>query len=117
MLDGAISHPDKWEWYAMWMIELHDGTHVGELCFKGIDDTGTAEIGYGICEEHRGHGYATEAVAAVSSWALVHPGISCVSAEVERSNTASRRVLETAGFTLTDKTGDEGPIYRLGGDQ
>ena len=64
MLEGCLSHPDQWEWYAMWMIELRDGTHVGDLCFKGLDESGVAEIGYGILEEYRGQGYAAEAVCA-----------------------------------------------------
>lgn len=43
MLNGSLTHKDKWEWYAIWMIELKDGTHVGELCFKGISKDGVAE--------------------------------------------------------------------------
>lgn len=65
MLDGCLAHPDQWEWYAIWMIELKDGTHIGELCFKGITEEGNTEIGYGIAEEYQGCGYATEAVLAL----------------------------------------------------
>ena len=36
MLNGCLRHPDQWEWYAIWMIERKDGTHIGELCFKGL---------------------------------------------------------------------------------
>ena len=53
MLEGCLKHPDIWEWYAMWMIELNNGTHIGELCFKGLDANGVAEIGYGILEMPR----------------------------------------------------------------
>ena len=60
MLEGCIKHPDQWEWYAMWMIELQDGTHIGDLCFKGLGADGAVEIGYGISEEYRGKGYAAE---------------------------------------------------------
>ena len=45
MLDGCLAHPDQWEWYAIWMIERKDGAHIGELCFKGIDESGSVEIG------------------------------------------------------------------------
>ena len=38
MLNGCVSHPEQWEWYAIWLIELKDSTHIGELCFKGLDD-------------------------------------------------------------------------------
>ena len=112
MLDGCLAHPDQWEWYAIWMIERKDGTHVGELCFKGLDGSGAVEIGYGIAEDFRGCGYATEAVEAVLAWALRQDAVHCVTAEVERDNIASRRVLEKTGFEPTGATGEEGPIYR-----
>lgn len=112
MLSGALAHPGQWEWYAIWMIELKDGTHAGELCFKGIEEGGSAEIGYGIGEEYRGNGYATEAVTAAAGWALAHEAVICVTAEVETENIASVRVLEKSGFIPTGKTGEEGPIYR-----
>ena len=75
MLDGCLSHPDQWAWYAVWMIELPDGTRVGDLCFKGLPPTGAVEIGYGILDEFQGRGYATEAVAAAVAWALRQPGV------------------------------------------
>ena len=112
MLNGSLAHPDQWEWYAIWMIELKDGTHVGELCFKGIDESGSSEIGYGIDDSYHGCGYATEAVTAAAGWALQQEKINCVTAEVDRENTASVRVLEKSGFELTDRIGEEGPIYR-----
>ena len=31
MLDGCLAHPGEWDWYAMWMIEKVDGTHIGDL--------------------------------------------------------------------------------------
>ena len=62
MRDGCLQHPDQWDWYAIWMIEKTDGTHIGNLCFKGLRENGVAEIGYGILEAFQGQGYATEAV-------------------------------------------------------
>ncbi len=112
MLCGATAHPEQWEWYAIWMIELKDGTHIGELCFKGIDEYGSTEIGYGIAENYQNYGYATEAVNAVVDWALQQNKINCVTAEVNNDNIASVRVLEKSGFELTDRIGEEGPIYR-----
>ena len=38
MLEGCLRHPNQWEWYSMWMIELRDGTHIGDLCFKGFGE-------------------------------------------------------------------------------
>ena len=111
MLDGCLSHPDQWEWYAIWMIELKDGTHIGELCFKGITENGAAEIGYGISAKYQGCGYATEAVSALVDWALKQIGVVCIQAETDESNTASQRVLEKAGFMPTGERGEEGPLF------
>ena len=111
MLDGCLMHPAQWEWYAIWMIELKDGTHVGELCFKGISENGIAEIGYGIAETYQCRGYATEAVSALTDWALAQPCVTAVLAETEESNVASQKVLNKAGFMPTGETGEEGPLY------
>ena len=111
MLDGAVTHPEHWEWYAVWMIELKDGTHVGELCFKGVDEFGSTEIGYGIAENFQNCGYAVEAVRAAVDWALKQDIINCVTAEVDKENIASIRVLEKSGFEPTGRVGEEGPIY------
>ena len=111
MLNCCLSHPDQWEWYAIWMIELKDNTHIGELCFKGVTEKGIAEIGYGIAEDYRGCGYATEAVSALTDWALMQPCVMCVIAETEASNTVSQKVLKKAGFLPTGETGEEGPLF------
>ncbi len=111
MLDGCMTHPDQWQWYAIWMIELKDGTHIGEICFKGITEKGSAEIGYGIAEDYQGCGYATEAVSALADWAFKQPGVKCITAETEASNIASQRVLKKASFMPTGKIGEEGPLF------
>ena len=67
MLQGCLDHPKDWVWYAVWFIELKGGGRVGDLSFKGLDKDGSVEIGYGILKEHRGCGYAAEAVGAAVS--------------------------------------------------
>ena len=111
MLRGALEHPDRWEWYAIWLIERQDGARVGDLCFKGLNGDGSVEIGYGILEEYRGRGYATEAVGAAVDWALHRPGVRRVEAETEPDNKESQRVLEKCGFLPTGMTGEEGPRF------
>lgn len=113
MLDSCLKNPQQWEWYAIWMIELKDGTHIGELCFKGLDATGVAEIGYGISDEYQNKGYATEAVNAVLSWAFRNPNVTAVEAETDPENIASQRVLEKCGFKPNGQTGEEGPRYSV----
>jgi len=95
----------------IWMIELPDGTHIGELCFKGLQADESAEIGYGIAEGYQHQGYAIEAVSAAVDWALHQPGVRSVTAKTEANNAASLRVLEKCGFIPTGKTGEEGPVF------
>ena len=111
MLRGCLEHPDQWEWYAIWMIERKDGTHIGELCFKGISADGIAEIGYGISEEYQNNGYATEAVKAILEWAFSHLEVNVVEAQTDPDNIASKRVLEKCGFALNGAIGEEGPRW------
>ena len=95
----------------MWMIELRVGTHIGDLCFKGLDANGVVEIGYGILEEYQGQSYATEAVGAVVDWALQQPGVTRVEAETSPDNRVSQRVLEKCGFLPSGTVGEEGPRF------
>jgi RimJ/RimL family protein N-acetyltransferase len=111
MLEGCLRHPDQWHWYAMWLIELRDGTHIGDLCFKGLGANGTVEIGYGVLEEYQGHGYAAEAVDAVVVWALKQPDVIRVEAETAPDNLASQRVLEKSGFLPSGTIGEDGPRF------
>ena len=113
MLNGCLDHPDQWDWYAIWMIELKDGTQIGELCFKGLSVNGIAEIGYGISEEYQNNGYATEAVKAVLEWAFSHPEVIAIEAETESENAASISVLKKCGFALNGIIGEEGPRWAV----
>ena len=114
MLEGCLRHPDQRDWYAIWMIEKTDGTHIGDLCFKGLRENGVAEIGYGILEEHQGQGYATEAVQAACRWAFGHGSVKSLEAETDAGNTASQRVLQKCGFHPNGILGEEGPRFALG---
>ena len=95
------------------MIEKMDGTHIGDLCFKGLREDGIAEIGYGILEEHQGQGYAAEAVRAACRWAFGHAELTSLEAETDAGNAASQRVLEKCGFRPNGTFGEEGPRFTL----
>ena len=111
MLQESLNHRDAWDWYATWAIELKNGTHIGDLCFKDLKDDGSVEIGYGITEENQGKGYATEAIEGVVAWALNQSGVRQVEAETEPSNRKSQRVLEKCGFSSLGVNGEEGPRF------
>ena len=113
MLQGCIDHPEKRMWYAVWVMELKEktGTIVGDFCFKGLGEDGTVEIGYGLREGFCGNGYMTEALKAVSDWALTQEGVMNIIAETTDENEASKKVLQRAGFQFSGNYGEEGPIY------
>ena len=113
MLEGCLQHMDEWEWYAMWNIELMNGTHVGDLNFKGLDENGVTEIGYVISEEYQGQGYATEAVKAVTEWALQKNNVTAIEAETDVDNIISQKVLAKCGFVANGVIGEEGPRFVL----
>lgn len=117
MLQGCLEHPELWDWYAVWMIDRKDGVHVGDLSFKGFPGDGSVEIGYGIEENYRNLGYATEAVAAAAAWALRQPGVTRVEAETAPDNRSSQRVLEKCGFIPNGTLGEEGPRFVLENDK
>ena len=59
----------------------------------------TGEIGYWLGEPFWGRGIATSAVRALSRWAFLSFDLVRLQARVFDSNSASRKVLEKAGFT------------------
>lgn len=88
------------------VFERGSGRHVGGVGFHSLNpDTAAAEIGYWVRSDQGGHGYATEANAALLSWMLQNPddgglGILRVCARCSAENPASRRVLEKLGLAL-----------------
>ena len=60
--------------------------------------TETAEIGYSVVREHRGHGVATEAVTGLIAEGFERAGLRRVRAYCVPENAPSRAVLERNGF-------------------
>ena len=113
MLEGSLSNPDKRIWYAIWNMELKNDleTIVGDFCFKGLGDDGVVEIGYGLKEEYRHYGYMTEALKAITEWALSQESVKQVEAETDAENIASQKVLLQSGFISNGKMGEEGQRF------
>ena len=78
------------------------GEAVGGIGFAMMPDIErvSAEIGYWLAEPFWGRGIATEAVAAVTRYAIATHGLTRVFALPFASNAASCRVLEKAGYVL-----------------
>jgi RimJ/RimL family protein N-acetyltransferase len=95
------------------MIERESGEVVGSLGLFWPPADGCVEIGYGVVPSRQGRGYASEATAALTEFALTSPEVHTVHASVERTNPASARVLDKAGFERFAST-DELLRYRRG---
>jgi [ribosomal protein S5]-alanine N-acetyltransferase len=100
-------------WSPRHVVRAYDGLVVGSIGFFGPptlspDGVLEVEIGYGLVEDARGRGVATEAVGGL----LAHAdrlGVR-VRASVEPDNTASVRVLAKCGFTELRGSDDEGNL-------
>ncbi len=79
-----------------------DGEAVGSIAVTLKDDVyrKSAELGYWLAEPYWNRGIMTEAVRRICRHAFAAYDIVRIFAEPFACNTASRRVLERAGFTL-----------------
>ncbi len=82
------------------LVRTEDGRAVGGIGFHGApDDERRVEIGYDLVESARGRGYATEALRALTGWALARADVDTVIATIEPANLPSQRVVTRAGFS------------------
>lgn len=73
---------------------------VGCSCYEDLRETG---ITYFIGAQYRNHGYAAEAAKAYAEYFLEHYHVKQLIATVRDENIPSWKVIEKAGFTLTEK--------------
>jgi [ribosomal protein S5]-alanine N-acetyltransferase len=89
---------DNGEGLSLAIADAGSGEALGAVVLLFGRQPGTVEIGYWLIERARGRRLASRAVSLVTPWALTDAGLARVQALVEPDNTASRRVLEAAGF-------------------
>ncbi len=112
MLAAARANPRDRVFAAPWRMERReDGVVAGHIGFKGLTRDGMVELGYCCYDPYRDVGYTTEAVCALTRWALSQGCVKRVEAEIEADNAASRRVLEKSGFVPTGHVGRKGPRF------
>jgi RimJ/RimL family protein N-acetyltransferase len=94
----AMDGPATDEWW-MGVVVLHEsGEVVGDVAINLTWDSRCAEIGYTLARDHWGHGYATEAGAAVVEYLFDKVGVSRIAGMLHPENIPSAMVLERLGF-------------------
>ena len=101
------------QWRIRVIVERSTNTVVGSINLKGPpDEDGDVEIGWGLNEEVRGKGYATEAAAAVMQWAFRQADVRSVSATVPDDNKPSQQVARRVGLTRTTAIRRNLPLWK-----
>lgn len=94
----AATVPDVWT-HGFSLVHTESGAKIGDCGFKGPPDAdGVVEIAYGVAPDHQGKGYATEAAAALTSYAFSSGRVRVVCAHTLPTPNASTRVLTKCGF-------------------
>ncbi len=91
--------------YVLGVVLKETDELIGHVGLSPIDKD--VEIGYAIAENQQGKGYATEAVVAITKWAINVLGLSEVLGIVDSKNQASCKVLEKSGFDFVEKNSRE----------
>ena len=97
------------------MVERASGRVVGSCGFKGPPDgEGVVEIAYGVKEEERGKGYASEAAEGLVGFASRDGRVRMVRAHTIDDANASARVLRKCGFRCAGQVNDpeDGVVWR-----
>ena len=91
-----------------WVIARHDGTAAGTINTHTCDArNGTFSFGLAIGQDHRGHGYASQAIRLVLRFYFEELRYQKVTVHVYGWNTASQRLHERLGFQV------EGRLRRM----
>lgn len=86
----------RWIWM---VIDPSIARVIGDIGFhEPMRDGATVEFGYSLVPEARGHGYATEACAAMIRWTFAHTKVAQVIAQIDPANIASLRVTAKLGM-------------------
>ena len=84
-----------------WIVYLKDSMQpvgiIGVHTQNELDYS--CEIGYGIHPDYQNHGYATEALKAVTQFLINEVGFNRVVCKYREGNNQSKKVMEKAGFT------------------
>lgn len=101
---------DLGPWTTYQIVRVGDGVVVGDCGFIGPpDESGDAQVGFGIAFGERNRGYASEALRGLIDWARRHSDARRIVADVHPANFDSIAVMENAGMRRTGR--DERLVY------
>lgn len=106
--------PDPWL-HGFNIVHRESGSVIGSCGYKGPpDDDAAVEIAYGLEQQHRGRGYATEAARALVRFAFDSGHVALVRAHTKDASGASARVLTKCGFECVGEVTDpeDGLVWR-----
>ena len=106
LIAGAMAHdePPVDDWWMLTIERLDDGAVIGDLAIHLTWAGRCVEIGYTLAFEAWGHGFASEAAAALVARLLERPELTRVAASLHPDNHRSARVLENIGFRYEGRT-------------
>lgn len=96
----ALNDKENYLWYTNWQIILKDENKIiGGITFKGpVNRKGEVEVGYGIDQDYQNKGYMKETLSTIIKWSFSQNKVKIVTAETNKDNKASQRVLEKVGM-------------------
>ncbi len=90
------------EEHGVFIVATKDGTPAGRVSYIRVlfaPNSYGYNIGVGIAQEHRGHGYGAEAQRLLADYLLFAYPVGRVEASTDVENLGEQRSLERAGFT------------------
>ena len=112
------ANPATNKWFVRFIVLQENREVIGSISFHGVpDENGMMEIGLGIEEAFRGHGYAKEALLGMWRWVSAQPGVKTLRYTVSPTNIPSVAIINGFGFNHKGQQMDEidGPedIYEM----
>lgn len=105
----ALEKKESRLWFRLWdIVSKEDQKRIGGAIFKGgPNERGEVEIGYGMDDTYQNQGFCTEAIGEIVKWAIQQEGVKAVTAEAEKENIASNKVLQRIGMVCHFETDKE----------
>ena len=104
MRDALRGDPASAAWGPYLVVLRETGEAIGSAGFTGPPNgDGSVLMGYSVYASFQGQGLASEAAAALVSWALRQAGVRQVRATIPPWHRASQRVAEKAGLCRTGR--------------